>query len=333
VLLAAALCARAQVAPARATPRPLLLPTSRPAATPAATPAPLGLQPSRPLGMSAPASNNPAPPREVPLVEKKFEQLSDQQISEGGQQALAINPAKWRHAETDNFIIHYRRATEAQKIVREVEYDLWFVATTLGATRDRYSKKSHVYVFEDDDEWKRFLAVSNNPMKWAVSYAHGDELFLNVRGGGNSGANTSFDSHTLAHETTHAVVARLYRGRHWPLWLNEGFAEYMGGASVAARKGQRVQHYERDLHSGDMPLKVLAQMDHYPSSEAELRSLYQSGEKFVRFLMAEGGKDRIAKFIDAIIGGQEMQSAVLGLYADKFKDWPAFEKKYEKFSK
>src|SRR5438874_716867 len=85
---------------------------------------PFGPQPSQPLGAPAAGSNNPAPPREVPLVEKKFEQLSNQQISEDGRQALAINPAKWRHAETDNFIIHYRRVTEAQKVVREVEYDL-----------------------------------------------------------------------------------------------------------------------------------------------------------------------------------------------------------------
>jgi hypothetical protein len=335
LLLAGAGLAEAQLAPAGATPRPLLLPSIRPGATPGATPAPLGLQPSRPLGtaMQGPASNNPAPPREVPLVEKKFEQLSNQQISKPGQQALEINPAKWKHAETDNFIIHYRRATEAQKIVREVDYDLWFVATTLGATRDRYSKKSHVYVFEDHDEWKKFLDVSDNPMKWAASFARGDELFLNVRGGGNSGQGTSFDSHTLAHETTHAVVARLYQRRRWPIWLSEGFAEYMGGASVAARKGQRVQHYERDLKSGDMPLKTLATMKGYPSSQQEIHALYQSSEKFVRFLMTEGGKDRIAKFIEAILGGQEMESAVLGVYGDKFKDWASFEKKYEKFSK
>jgi hypothetical protein len=42
------------------------------------------------------------------------------------------------------------------------------------------------------------------------SLALGDELFLNVRE--QTGA---FDSETVAHETTHAVVARIYgrRGR------------------------------------------------------------------------------------------------------------------------
>ena len=47
-----------------------------------------------------------------------------------------------------------------------------------------------------------------------------DDLFLDVRA-----AQGGFDSQTLAHETTHAIVARIYGGRRWPLWLNEGFAE------------------------------------------------------------------------------------------------------------
>jgi hypothetical protein len=112
-----------------------------------------------PFATAAPTN---AAPRDVKLVEKKFEELSEQAMSGDGQKAMAIDPAKWKHAETENFILHYRRVTEAAKVAREVEYDLWFVATTLGATKDRYSKKSHVYVFEDEAEWKQFLAVSNN---------------------------------------------------------------------------------------------------------------------------------------------------------------------------
>ena len=275
---------------------------------------------------------NPAP-KDVKLVAKKFEELSDHAPSGDGVKALAINAAKWKHAETDNFILHYRRVTEASKVAREVEYDLWFVATTLGATKDRYSRKSHVYVFEDESEWKQFLAVSNNPMKWAASYAHGDDLYLNVRGGGNSGAGASFDSDTLAHETTHAVVARIYPHVRWPIWLNEGFAEYMGGASVAARKGQSGKRYERNLSMAEMPLTTLESLDGYPSEQASIHQLYQTSEKFIRFLMTEGPKDRIVKFIDAVLAGKKMQDAVLEVYGDKFKDWTAFMKKYERFTK
>ena len=274
-----------------------------------------------------------AAPRDTKLVEKKFEELSNQTPSADGVKALAINAAKWRHAETDNFILHYRRVTEAQKVAREVEYDLWFVATTLGATKDRYTKKSHVYVFEDAEEWKQFLAVSSNPMKWAASYAYGDELFLNVRGGGNTGPGANFDSNTLAHETTHAVVARIYPGKRWPLWLNEGFAEYMGGASIAARKGQSAKRHQGNLTMAEMPLATLESLAAYPANEAGIGQLYQTSEKFVRFLMSEGPKERIAQFIDAVVGGKKMQEAVLEVYGDKFKSWDAFMRKYERFTK
>ena len=106
----------------------------------------------------------------------------------------------------DYFNVLASRATEAQRVVREIEYNLWFVAKALGAGKERYAKKSHVYIFEGEGEWKSFLSESETP-PWSGSFAYGDNLFLHVGGPGEG-----FDSHTLAHETTHAVVARLYEG-------------------------------------------------------------------------------------------------------------------------
>lgn len=354
LLCAAPLLAHAQTTPTP-TPRPFPFGTPRPLGTPAsalplaspaarmpmgtprlgfpATPPRAGGLPLAPGGLATPAPGNLPPPREVPLVEKKFDQLSDQKISRNGRVALDIEPAKWKHAETDNFIVHYRRATEAQKVVREVEYDLWYVASSLGAGRDKTAKKSHVYVFGDEVEWKHFLDITENPMQWAASYAHGDELFLNVRGGGNSGTAATFDSHTLAHETTHAVVARLYPGKRFPLWLNEGFAEYMGGASVAARKGITTRYFERDLHQAELPLEKLVQYTKYPTSQAEIGQLYQSSEKFVRFLMTDFPKDRLSHFIESVLNGSEVPSAIVEIYGDKLKDWADFQKRYDKFTK
>jgi hypothetical protein len=332
---ALALAATAQTPVERATPKPGVPAAQRPSfSVPAPGPAeqktwPFGT-PSTPPATGAKAA--PPPPREVPLVEKKMEELSNKTLSNEGSKALTINAAKWKHAETDNFILHYRRVTEAQKVAREVEYDLWFVATTLGAGKDRYQKKSHVYVFEDNDEWKQFLSLINFEMQWALSFAHGDDLYLNVRGAGNSGTG-SFDSHTTAHETTHAVVSRLYPDSRWPLWLNEGFAEYMGGASVAARKGQSGKRFERNLQMADMSLSTLEGLTEYPSNSAEIHKLYQTSEKVVRFLMSEGPKERFVGFIDAERAGKRMQDAVLENYADKFKDWDTFMKRFERFSK
>ena len=267
------------------------------------------------------------PPRDFRLTEKKFEQLANQDFDDLGTKALAIAPTKWKHAETDNFIIHYRRVTEAQRVVREIEFDLWFVAQSLGVGKDRYSKKSHVFIFQDEREWGTFLSQTS-AAAWFASFAHGDELFLHV-----GGINEEFDSHLLAHETTHAVVARLYPRHPWPVWLNEGFAEYMGGASVAARKGLYVKGLQADLRFADLSLEELTGMTEYPSERNRVNQLYQSSEKLIRFLMGQFPKDRITQFIDVILTGEKLETAVLQVYKDQVPDFETFKKKYAKFEK
>ena len=52
--------------------------------------------------------------------------------------------------------------------------------TALGAKPEQYKKKSHVFIFEDQNEWQTFLNQTPQP-PWAASFAHGDELFLSLR--------------------------------------------------------------------------------------------------------------------------------------------------------
>ena len=279
-----------------------------------------------PFGAATPSDE---PARDIPLVEKSWDQLTNAYVSPEGKIALSINPEKWKHAETENFILHYRRVTEAEKVAREIEYDLWFVAKTLGATKDRYQRKSHVFIFEDEREWKDFLSQTKEP-QWAASFARGDELFLSVR---EADAGGQFDSHLLAHETTHAVVARLYPRERPPVWLSEGFAEYMGSASVAARKNQTVKRHERTLHMAQLSLNNLVKIDAYPQDTLQVIQLYETGEKLVRFMMTELPKDRFIHFFDAVLAGKTLQDAVMEIYGDQVKDFDDFTKKFEHFSR
>ncbi len=234
----------------------------------------------------------------------------------------------WKHAQTENFIVHYRRTTEAHRAVREIEYNLWFIAKTLGAGPERYAKKSHVYIFSGEQEWKEFLAEVHAP-SWSGSFAYGDHLFLHIGGFGET-----FDSHTLAHETTHAVVARLYPDKKWPLWLSEGFAEYMAGAAIASRKGQYIKGYQRDLGSASrLGFKELMAIHEYPSAPSQVLRLYRSSERVIRFLMTRYPKDRIARFVESILAGNDFQKTVLEVYGDKGSGFAEFEKRYNAFEK
>jgi hypothetical protein len=280
--------------------------------------------------MNGPGDSADGGDQDVPLAEKPFSQLSDPWVDPMGETALAIRPQDWKHAETDHFILHYRRVTEAEKVAREVEFDVNFVATALGAKKEDYAKKSNVFIFEDANEWKSFLAKTPEP-PWVVSFAHGDELFLNLRN--TEPGAPPFDSHILAHETTHAVVARLYPGMRWPLWLNEGLAEYMGAASVAARKNQPIQRHEHTLTFAGMSLDTLQQMQVYPDDPVQVAELYETAEKLVRYIMTELPRERFTQFIDAVLAGRSLKDALLYVYPDKIASYDDFLKKYAKFNK
>ena len=261
---------------------------------------------------------------ELKVDQKPFAQLSDQTISEEGKTALSIRPEMWLHGEINHFILHYRRITEAKRVALEIDYHLTYIAKVLGFGPERYARKSHVFIFEDEKDWKTFVDQVKAP-PWAGSFAHGDELFLNVR----DGRTGMFDSQTLAHETTHAVVARLYPGHRWPRWLSEGFAEQMSGASTSARMGQYNQRLLRHFESATLPLDKLTAMTDYPQDVMAVHQLYQSSEKLVRFLMLNNPADRFPKLLDLVVtNGEPMETAIPKIYGDKYKDYAAFAAAY-----
>lgn len=266
------------------------------------------------------------PDRNIPLDEKDWEDLSNHQVNPFGELALQINPDRWRHAETDHFIIHYRRVTEARRVAREIEYYLWYVARALEAEPEDYARKSHVYVFEDDSEWRRFLAEVGIP-QWSAAFAMGDELFLNVR---RRSGSQRFDSQLLAHETTHAVIARLYPRARWPLWLNEGFSEYMGSAAVAARQRQSLGRHQRDLRYASLSLDEMAAMDDYPEDPLDVTRLYQSAEAFVRYLIDEHGLDLFRQFILEVIQEGEPEEVLLTVYSEQYATMDDFNRRFER---
>jgi hypothetical protein len=247
------------------------------------------------------------PPREVIWEEIDWEPAMEgiKPLSPIAQQAYGFEPDDWHHAETDNYILHYRRKTEARKVSRRIEHDLWFIAGFLGFEPGDYQSKSHAFIFEDTGEWLNFLQKIGAPENYAA-FAYGDELYLNVR---DSGRRGRFDEQTLAHETAHAIVARLYPNRPWPLWLNEGFAGYMETASVAARRGRHLGSMQPALTHAEMPLETLFQTTRYPPDPQMRHAFYQTAEKLVRFLVDEHDYRVFPGFIQAVLQGEDPSQA------------------------
>ncbi len=263
----------------------------------------------------------------IPLEEKKWDQLANHDVGAEGELALSIRPTAWLHGETPNWILHYRRITEAKRVALEIDFHLVFVSKTLGAKPEQIAHKANVFIFEDEKDWQAFMSkvtAISSVSSWAASFAHGEDLFLNVRNG-NTGM---FDSQRLAHETTHAVVARIYPRQRPPLWLSEGFAEEMSGRSTAARMGQYNPRLLQRFHTAAMPVDQLTALQEYPADPIAIAQLYQSSEKLVRFLMTDAPVDRFPKFFAAMLGGGDLPSAVTQIYGDKYPTYDAFTQRY-----
>jgi hypothetical protein len=280
--------------------------------------------PATPSPSPSLALNSTPPPIGAPMRQEGWGQLSNREISYVGSEALAMNPRGWYHGETENFIIHYRNFSDALQIAREIEFDLWYVAKTLGAGKDQYARKSHVYVFQDDKEWQAFVKQAHHQEAWAHSFAVHDELFLNVHGTGQG-----FESHTLAHETTHAVVARIYGNRRWPLWLNEGFADYMADTCGAVRRGLQPGANPRNLPSATMTLTELIGVSRYPEDPVDVTPVYDTGTKFVRYLFTKYPAGLFPRFVDRLLAGAPAPLALVEVYGDEFRDLPAFDKRFQ----
>jgi hypothetical protein len=71
------------------------------------------------------------------------------------------------------------------------------------------------------------------------SFARRDELFLNIHGTGNG-----FDSRTPAHETTHAVVARIFgkNGVSTPVALAEVYGDEFPDMCAFEKRFQTLIH-------------------------------------------------------------------------------------------
>lgn len=276
---------------------------------------------------AARAAETPPPVR--PLETHPWAALTNRDVSPLGQGALAFRPERWLHGETEHFILHFRRVTEANRVALEIEYHLWFVARRLLAGPERYARKSHVFIFEDEKDWGDFKTRSAGALPpWAGSLAVGDELFLSVR----EGRTGLFDSRTLAHETTHAVVARLYPGRRWPRWLGEGFAEVMSGVSVSARMGQYSRQFQRRLPGGDLSLDELLSAEGYPPTPQGVLRFYQSAERVVRFLINDHPPERFPAFIDALLADPaDFLGAVGRVYPERYADPNAFRVRFERY--
>ena len=243
------------------------------------------------------------------LKEVPFASLSSPYVTPLGAAALSIRPTEWKHAETDNFIYHYFHSFIATPVSVEAEFYYRVVAHDLNKDTSHWERKAHIFIFEQPEDWKLFQTKANlDP--WTGGIHQGGSLFI------QRDPNVKFKGNTLGHETAHLVIDRFY-GSNVPLWLNEGYAEYI--SRVAYASFYRARGYDAHPRSNALtaesflPLDRLTNALTYPADVREVLAFYTESEKLVRFLNA-ADKTKFQAMLEMLAHGSLFENALHNAY-------------------
>jgi|GEM_PF-961995 len=237
--------------------------------------------------------------------------------------AIKDNGVKWKWAETPHFVIHYYKKTFALRVARMAEFFYYYIGADLEGPEDIAVGKSHIYVFDDGEDWQNFLTDSGGT-SWAAAYVRGRVMML------QRGGDSERSSALLAHEMTHLILNRYFK-HHPPNWMNEGSAEWYEafGRSRFKGGGQNVSRTFSDGLSGRyIPLEQLLTMKGYPAQDM-IHSFYATSKYFIAFLRITYGDDEYLKFLNQVVmEGKDANAALTAVFGfENVKEiLPAFEK-------
>jgi hypothetical protein len=259
------------------------------------------------------------------LREIELAHLSQRDPNALGEIALGIQPEQWKHAETEHFIYHFIHSYVATPVSVEAEFHYRVVAKELERDQPATDTKSHIYIFEDPEQWRQFQSFGSLEPWTGGIHAQGS-LFI------QRDPRYKFSNNVLGHEIVHLVLHRFYSGGI-PCWLDEGFAQYISKNAHASY--QRARGYLSKAHSEAIsqseliPLSTLLAMTHPPSERVE--TFYDESERLVRFLAASD-KPAFLALLDALARHQPFETALTRFYPTYFATTAILEQKFRDYA-
>lgn len=259
------------------------------------------------------------------LQEVEFSQLSQRDPNPLGEKALAIHPDQWKHAETEHFIYHFVHSYVATPVSVEAEFHYRVIAKELEREQPAGDIKSHIYIFEQPEDWQQFQAFGNLE-KWTGGIHSAGSLFV------QRNPAYKFSNNLLGHEIVHLVLHRFYTDGI-PCWLDEGFAQFISKDAHASY--QRARGYLAKPHSEAiaprelLPLNTLIAQTHPPSDHVLV--FYNESERLVRFL-AETNKASFLNLLDALARHQPFETILPRFYPANFSSVSDLEAKFREYA-
>ncbi len=251
----------------------------------------------------------------TPAVDWK--DLSDRKLTDTGKAALAVYKDAWQHAETEYFVYHFHDAKEAETILIHTEVYYHWVKEIFGVAEDPklFKGKSHIFIFDDKTLWKSFNQTTPEKLPGAEAFTNGLELFI---------YREPFwlePQRVLAHEITHLVLHRFVKGEV-PLFLNEGFAEFMATKAVAMKADGNefnVRTFQLVPENEFIPLEELILLKRYPDTEEKNTIFYRESELLTRFLVLNYQKEKLYELLKETAAGATFEKALKGIYGVDLK--------------
>ncbi|WP_433021751.1 hypothetical protein [Kribbella sp. CA-294648] len=135
----------------------------------------------------------------------------------------------------------------------------------------------------------------------------------------------------LTHETTH--VASVATASPVPLWLAEGFADYVAFDAVSVQDESAAKELFKAVRAGKVP-KALPSPEAFAASSTELPLAYESGWLACRLISEREGQSKLVKFYRAVhaskspTGLADAFRTVLGTTEQEFTaDWQKYLKR------
>ena len=232
---------------------------------------------------------------------------------------------RWKHLQTEHFILHHDQKMFAAKVARMGEQFYDAISADLPNLHDRTSPaRSHLFIFRDPRVWKSVVAGTPGMEPWAASFVRGNAMYLQ-----ESGTAASDKMDMLAHEMTHLVFNRFLPVR-LPLWLNEGLAEYYGEFAYRAARGmgQSKSNAFPPLRTRT-PLVELLGATSYPVDPAAVSRFYATSKYLVGYLLLKLPRDKWDAFFARLLAGEDASAALLDTYG--WADIAAAEKDFDRF--
>ena len=128
----------------------------------------------------------------------------------------------------------------------------------------------------------------------------------------------------IYHEYVHLIVNLNYQ--HFPLWLNEGFADFLGCATLTAKGGKLGQPSSSELYvlqqSKLLPLDLLFKVDHqspYYNEANKTNIFYSESWALVHYLMLDPARQKeqsLSKYISFVENGADPVEAANRAFGD-----------------